>query len=38
MGDFNAHINKNYLDFISNELKDNLDDFLPPIYTADAIH
>jgi len=38
MGDFNAHINKNDLDFISNELNDNLDDFLPPNYTADAIH
>lgn len=38
MGDLNAHINKNDLDFISNELNDNLDDFLPPNYTADAIY
>ena len=38
MGDFNVHINKNYLDFISIELNDNLDDVLPPNYTADAIH
>lgn len=26
------------LTFISNELNDNLDDFLPPNYTADAIY
>jgi exonuclease III len=38
MGDFNAHINKYDLDFISNELNDNLDDFVPPNCTADAIH
>ena len=38
MGDFNAHINKYDLEFISNELNDNLDDFLPPNCTADAIH
>ena len=26
MGDLNAHINKNDLDFITDELNDNLDD------------
>jgi DNA phosphorothioation-dependent restriction protein DptG len=37
MGDVNAHVNKYDLDFISNELNDNLDDFLHPNCTADAI-
>ena len=38
MGDFNAHINKYDLDFISNELNEHLDDSLPPNCTVDAIH
>jgi hypothetical protein len=38
MGDLNAHINKNDLDFITDELNDNLDDFLPTNYIADVVH
>ena len=38
MGDLNAHINKNDLDFITDKLNDNLDDFLPTNYIADVVH
>ena len=38
MGDLNAHINKDNLDFIVNEVDDHLDDFLPSNYYADSIH
>lgn len=37
MGDLNSHINKNELDFITNEVDDNLDDFLPVNYVADSV-
>ena len=38
MGDLNAHINKNELDFITDELNDNLEGFLPTNYIADVVH
>ena len=38
MGDLNAHINRNDFDLITDELIDNLDDFLPTNYIADVVH
>ena len=37
MGDMNAHINSNELDFVHNELNDPIEDFLPPNYIADSV-
>ncbi|CAG2246642.1 unnamed protein product [Mytilus edulis] len=37
MGDLNAHINCKELDFITNEVDDSLDNFLPTNYVADSV-
>ncbi|CAG2187344.1 unnamed protein product [Mytilus edulis] len=37
MGDLNAHINCKELDFITNEVDDSLDNFLPTNYVADNV-
>ncbi|CAG2253499.1 unnamed protein product [Mytilus edulis] len=38
LGDLNAHVKCDELDFITNEVDDTLDDFLPVNYEADCIH
>ncbi|CAG2232592.1 unnamed protein product [Mytilus edulis] len=37
IGDLNAHINVSESDYITNEIDDSLDDFLPINYIADAV-
>ena len=37
IGDVNAHINNNDLDFIRDEVDDSLDNFLPSNYIAECL-